>query len=440
MGNRNWPNMPTHPGTDIVPNKGITMHILYIHQYFATPNGSIVTRAYEFSRLWAAKGHKVTMLTTTARLTHEDLKNATGKLLRRLNVEGANVLAFGIPYRQQMGKLGRYLAWVAFLLVSVAAALVIKDVDVVYARSTPLTIGIPAVVAKLLRKIPFVFELKDQWPEIPIETGIIKNGILIKILLWLEKTIYHHADSIIACSPGMADGVREVMVRNELEDKPISMIPNFSETTIYRPDIDGSAVRKERGWDDKLVFLHAGAMGTGNSLNFVIDAAVKLREHREILFVLVGEGNERPALERRIKELGLKNVEISPAVLRGELPAILAAAEVSLVIVGEFAILEHNSANKFFDALAAGNPILLNYSGWQRKVLEENNAGYGCKQYEVDEFAEKVLYLNSHREELLEMGCNARRVAEEKFGRDKLANQALEVITSIQTGDSISIC
>ena len=121
-------------------------------------------------------------------------------------------------------------------------------------------------------------------------------------------------------------------------------------------------------------------------------------------------------------------MQISPTVPRRQLPAILAAADVSLVICGNVPILEHNSANKFFDALAAGKPILLNYSGWQREILEQNNAGFGCRQYDADEFVERVLYLDSHREKLAEMGRNARRVAIEKFDRDKLASQALEVL------------
>jgi glycosyltransferase involved in cell wall biosynthesis len=404
------------------------MHILYIHQYFATPNGTIVTRAYEFSRFWTARGHKVTVLTTTAQLTPEDLKDATGKFLKRLNFEGINVFAFNIPYRQKMRKASRCLSWLVFLFVSVLMALLIKNVDVIYARSTPLTTGFAAIAAKRLRKIPFVFEVTDQWPEIPIEMGIIRNNIAIKVLLWLEKTIYQHSDSIIACSPGMADGVKAVLNKQKLQEKPIALIPNFSETSFYRPDVDGSKVRKERGWNDKLVFLHAGTMGTANSLNFIIEVAVKLKQNSDALFVLVGEGNEKPALETRVKELALQNVQISPIVPKRQLPAILAAADVSLAIFGNVPILEHNSANKFFDALAAGKPILLNYSGWQREVLEQNNAGFGCRQYDVDEFVERVLYLDSHREKLVEMGRNARRLAEQEFNRDKLVSQALEVL------------
>ena len=112
---------------------------------------------------------------------------------------------------------------------------------------------------------------------------------------------------------------------------------------------------------------------------------------------------------------------------------LLAACDVALVIFADFPILEHNSANKLFDSLSAGKPVLLNYSGWQRKILEDNGAGSGCELCNLDEFIEKVLYLNSHRDRLADMGQNARRLAVEEFSRDKLAMQALEVIISIKS-------
>jgi glycosyltransferase involved in cell wall biosynthesis len=301
-------------------------------------------------------------------------------------------------------------------------------VDITYARSTPLTVGIPAILAKKLRKIPFIFEVTDQWPQIPIEMGILRNKIVIKTALWLEKTIYKNSQAIIACSPGMVEGVQEVLRDSKFDEKPISMIPNFSETGFYRPDIDGSGVRRQNGWADKLVLLHAGTMGRANSLDFVIDVAQRLQASKEVLFVLIGDGGEKPALQRKIKQRDLTNVEILPIAPRKQLPAVLAAAEVLMVIFADYPVLQRNSANKFFDALAAGKPVLLNYSGWQREVVEQHNAGFGCRQYDIDEFVEKVSYLNSHRELLVEMSGNARRLAVEKFGKNKLAEQALAVV------------
>ena len=398
------------------------MHILYIHQHFATPAGSTGTRSYEFARRWVIAGHKVTLIAG-----HYDIGGlqVSGALYQKQNIEGINVVVVGTKYSNKQSYLRRVTSFLSFCLLSIYAGLRTKGVDVIYASSTPLTVGIPAMVIKWLKHIPFVFEVRDQWPEIPIELNIITNRILIKILLWLEKTIYRNCSSIIALSPGQADGIRAVLTKEKL----ITVIPNSCDIDMFRPDIDGSAIRQKRDWGDKLVLLHTGAMGKVNGLDFVINAAQMLKDHSNIIFVLIGDGKQKPSLESRVKKLALTNVEILSSVPKRELSDFYAAADIGLVIIGNFPIIEHNSANKFFDSLSAGKPVLLNYSGWQREILEENKAGFGCDLCNLDQFVEIVQYLNSHRKQIEQMGQNARRVAIEKFNRDDLAAEALEVVS-----------
>jgi len=408
------------------------MHILYIHQHFATPAGSTGTRSYEFARRWVKAGHKVTLITGYYDIGGLQVDKA---LYQKQNIEGINVVVVGTKYSNKQSHLRRITSFLSFCLLSIYAGLRTKGVDAIYVSSTPVTVGIPAMVIKWARHIPFVFEVRDQWPEIPIELGIITNRFTIKILLWLEKTIYKNCSSIVALSPGQADGIRAVLT----EEKAITVIPNSCDTDVFRPDINGSAIRQRMDWGNKLVLLHTGAMGKVNGLNFVIDAAERLKEHSDIVFVLIGDGNQKPFLEGRVKKLGLTNVQILPSVPKQQrrkaspsgLPEILAAADIALVVIANYPIIEHNCANKFFDGLAAGKPVLLNYSGWQRKILESNEAGFGCTLCNLDEFVEKVLYLNSHRKQVEQMGQNARQVAVEKFDRNKLAKQALELTSSV---------
>ena len=400
------------------------MHILYIHQHFATPAGSTGTRSYEFARRWVKAGHKVTMIAG-----HYDIGGlqVDKALYQKQTIEGINVVVVGTKYSNKQSHLRRITSFLSFCLLSIYAGMRTKGVDVIYASSTPLTVGIPAMVIKWVKRVPFIFEVRDQWPEIPIELNIITNSFLIKILLRLEKTIYRNCSSLITLSPGQADGVRKVLT----EEKPITVIPNSCDIDIFRPDIDGSAVRQRMGWGDKFVLLHTGAMGKVNGLDFVIEAAERLKDNSDIIFVLIGDGNQKPSIENKVKKLGLTNVEILSSVPKRELPEFYAAADIGLVIIGDFPIIEHNSANKFFDSLSAGKPVLLNYSGWQRKILEDNEAGFGCTLCNLDEFVERVLYLKSHIQQVEKMGQNARRVAVEKFSRDQLAKQALESISSV---------
>jgi glycosyltransferase involved in cell wall biosynthesis len=400
------------------------MHILYIHQYFATPLGATGTRSYEFARRWVASGHKVTMLTSTAVLAKEDLVHARGWFFKRFTVEGINVLAMTVPYRQQMGVFKRCLSFLAFQFLATFITIFTPRVDIIYATSPPLTIGIPALAWKWFRHKKFVFEVRDQWPEAVVEVGAIKNIFVIKLLFGLEKLIYKNASALIAVSNGMAEGVREVAGQN----KTVHVVPNSSDLNLFSPDIDGREIRRDRNWNNKLVLIHAGAMGKVNRLDFVINAALKLKEHHDILFVLLGRGSQKDALENSIRDFGLTNVEIISAIPKTQLPVYLAAADVALVI-GSLKIHEKQaSANKFYDGLAAGKPMLLNYYGWQGKLLEERDAGFGCKLFDLDEFVEKVLYFNSHRAELAKMGASSRLLAEERFNRDELAQKALDAI------------
>jgi len=403
------------------------MNIVYIHQYFATPKGSTSTRSYEFARRWVKAGHNVVMLTTVAQLAKQNLQNSTGRFIRQISIDGIDVKAVNLPYNQKMGFIRRCLSFVGFVLTASIYLLFVKRPDVIYATSTPLTVGVPALVAKCFKRIPFVFEVRDQWPEIPIELGIIKNKLLIKILLWLEKTIYRNSSAVVALSPGMAEAVRDVTGNS----KPITIVPNCSDLDVFRPDIDGSRLRQDRGWNDKFVLLHFGAMGRANGLDFVVNLAEKLVSNKNIHFVLVGDGSEKQKLKDRIAKTGLANIEIVDSVPKAELPYLVAAANISMIIFANYSILEHNSANKFFDSLSAGKPVLLNYSGWQRKILEENEAGFGCQLCNLDQFVANVIKLYNDREFIKEMSRNARKLAENKFSRDMLAERVLKTLQGV---------
>lgn len=397
------------------------MHILYIHQYFATPRGTTGTRSYEFARRWVKAGHKVTVITG-----HYDIGGLEYSKKPQY-IEGIKVVLVGTRYSNKQSFFRRLFSFLSFVILSSCAGLRVKDIDVIYATSTPLTVGIPAMIIKFLRRKPFVFEVRDQWPEIPIELGIIRNRILIGILLRLEKRIYRSAAAIVALSPGMAEGIRSVLDC----DKRIKVIPNSCDTDLFDPRIDGSEIRERYGWSDKFVFLHVGAMGRANGLDFVIDVANELRDNSQILFVLIGEGSEKSRLQTKIQQNRLSNMQVLDSIAKAELPTVFAACDASMVIFADYPILEHNSANKFFDSLSAGKPVLLNYSGWQRDILELNKAGLGCSLCNVDEFVEKARHLWEHRDEASSMGRCARKVAEDQFDRDKLAEAALGVVNSL---------
>ena len=401
------------------------MHILYLHQHFALPQGSTGTRSYEMARRWVAAGHQVTLI---CGITDQCGISASDKGITSLEVEGIQILALNTKYSNSLTFLERVWAFIKFMFLSFWVGRKVKEVDIIYATSTPLTIGIPAMLLKWFKRRPFVFEIRDQWPEIPIEMGIIKNPVLKAMLLSLEKRIYKSSAAIVGLSPGMSQGARDVL---KSDAKKIITAPNSSDTQLFHPDIDGSLKRRELGWQDKFIILHFGAMGKANGLYFLIEAALRLKEKSDIQIVLVGEGREKSGLRRKIKELNLHNMTILDAFTKKEMPQVVAACDVSTVIFDKYPILEHNSANKFFDSLSAGKPILLNYSGWQRDVIEKNSAGFGCRQCDLDEYIEKLLNLYENRDQLYDMSQNTRRLAETEFSRDIIASNVLDVIQGV---------
>ena len=398
------------------------MHILYLHQHFALPSGSTGTRSYEFAKRWVKAGHKVTVI-----CGHYDLGGLEYAREPQV-IDGIEVLIAGSRYSNKMSFFKRVFSFLSFMFFSFIAGLKQKNVDIIFATSTPLTIGIPAILLKWFRKKPFVFEVRDEWPRIPVEMGIIKNKVLIKFLYWLEKFIYKQSSGIVALSPGMANGVKESLKNI---NRPVIIASNCSDLDAFYPDIDGSTIRKERGWKDKFILLHFGAMGKANGLDFVVADAEKLAGNQNIHFVLVGEGGEKQKLKDMITKAGPVNIEVLDSVPKSKLPLWVAAADVSMVIFADHPVLEHNSANKFFDSLSAGKPVLLNYSGWQREIIEKENAGLGCDICNINQFVANVSMLYDNREKLNKMGKNARQLAESQFSRDILAKKVLDVLEDV---------
>ena len=151
------------------------MRILYVHQYFSTPRGSTGTRSYEQARLMEAAGHEVTMFTTAAQLREDELPPGKGLYLRG-RIDGIDCIVLNVPYHQTMSYRRRITSFLRFMAGACRVALAEPGIDLVYATSTPLTVGVVALVARWLRRTPYVFEVRDLWPDVPLEMGILQPG------------------------------------------------------------------------------------------------------------------------------------------------------------------------------------------------------------------------------------------------------------------------
>jgi glycosyltransferase involved in cell wall biosynthesis len=406
------------------------MHILYLHQYFTTRAGVGGTRSYEFARYLVAQGHRVTMVTAA-----DSLLPWSGGLIRRRQVDGIDVVELRLGYADYQSGTAisygrRILAFLLFALASVAAVLRARRPDLVFATSTPLTIGIPGIIASVRHRAPLVFEVRDLWPEAPIQMGALRHPLAIVLARWLERAIYHRSAHIVALSPGMRAGIIDAGVPPER----ISVIPNASDLDLFSPELDGEAFRRKHQLEGKFVCLYFGTMGEANDLFQVVRAAKLLQERGQerIVFLLYGTGRQRPLLEAYAREHGLRNVIFSTAPLeKRAVPRLVAAADLAMTIFKSLPVLATCSPNKFFDTLAAGRAVLVNMPGWLRELVIEHECGVFVRPDDPEELAATVLRLSASPELVACYGRNARRLAERQFDRRLLGAQLLALFERV---------
>lgn len=409
------------------------MHILYLHQHFVARSGTSGGRSHEFSKLLIEKGHRVTLITGAYHRSGVDVP--FGRRVIRTTLDGIDLIVLNIPYDQKMGVLRRIISFIHFMVLSAWIALGVRNVDVVFATSTPLTIAVPGIIVSLLKRRRFVFEVRDLWPEIPIALGVLRNPFIILAARCLERIAYRMAYCIIALSPGMKAGIANAGVRLE----KISVIPNSSDVELFRASYKvGLSFRQDHPEiGGRAVVGFAGAFGRVNGLDYVVQLAKfthTLDPH--ICFVLAGEGSERQKIINLAQRVGVldRNFFVIEPLPRSQLVRLLSAADMLASFFIPLPAMETNSANKFFDALAAGKPVLLNYKGWQAEIIENNGAGLVIDANDVEFSAQRLVKAMRDSDWLKKAGDASRRLGQEVFDRRLLAIEFEKVLSWAANG------
>lgn len=406
------------------------MHVAYIHQHFSTKSGASGTRSYEMAQRLLSAGHNVTMISGAGnwKLRAEEITEP----VTTLDVDGIRVLRVNQPYSNRMGYLERIQAFMRF--ARVARRLVIDSgADLVFASSTPLTVGIPAMKAKRRLGLPFVFEVRDLWPELPIAMGVVKNPVMKWYLGRLERRIYAAADWIVALSPGMKEGIAKTGYPAER----ITMVPNASDLDLFRPT-DERLADDRFGSESDLRLVFTGAHGMANGLDSVLDAAgvLKRRGVGGVRFVFIGDGKLKPQLQARVEREGLGGLTAFCGLMpKVELARLLPRMDVGMMILKNVpAFYYGTSPNKFFDYIASGIPVLNNYPGWLAEMIEAHGIGRVVPPDDPEAFADAVVWFLEHRDGLVEMGRRGRLLAESEFSRDELGRRFVEVLEGVHGG------
>ena len=403
------------------------MRLLYFHQHFATPKGSSGTRSYEFARALIARGHQVTVISRAHQQSGLELPYDEARGWHRGPVDGIDVISLPLAYSNRDSLFRRGWTFLRFALRSVRLALTL-DCDLVFATSTPITAVIPGLAAKWLRGKPFVFEVRDLWPELPRALGL-RNPFLLGGMSLLEFLGYRSADACIGLSPGIVEGIR---ARAD-ERLPIAMIPNGSDLEVFHPAKRAQLTLPGIGPDD-FVAGFTGAHGVANGLDALLDVAVELRRRRDprVKLAFIGDGKEKERLSARAAELGLTNCLFFPPVPKSELGAITASLDCGLMVLKDIpAFYRGTSPNKFFDYIAAGIPVVNNYPGWLAGLITEHRCGIVVPPGNVAAFADALQRLAADAAERRAMGAAARVLAEKEFARPLLADRFIATIEGI---------
>lgn len=395
------------------------MKILYIHQYFVTPSEPGGTRSYWISRELVRRGHRVTMITSTNKNHPDAFRDC---------IDGIDVVYVKNPsYNNYMSAPRKVWAFISFICNAYKEAKKEKDVDLVYATSTPLTIGAIALWLKARRRWKYVFEVRDLWPEFPIEIGAIKNRMIIWFLRKFEKRIYKKSEHVVALSPGMKEGV----IKAGTPEEKVSMIPNMAKPDKFFPHEPNLEIAKQFGIDlTKFNVIHFGSMGRANGLQYIIEAAKCLRDLNDddVRFIFMGDGATLPELKEMTEHYQLKNVLFLGNHPMNIVVEVVNICDASMTSFLNLPILKTNSPNKLFDSLSAGKPIIVNSAGWTKDMVENDDCGFFVDPDSPKDFAHKILEIKDNKDILKRWGENARKLSIEVYDKDILAAKVANII------------
>jgi len=415
------------------------MHILIIHQAFASINEPGGTRHHELAQVLTARGHRVTVIASpVSYLTGTPLRLPPFSEKMGGEKEGGvlTILRAAVYDAHHKSFLHRVLAFLSFMLSSFWIGLGVKNVDMVWGTSPPIFQGVTAWVLARLKGAKFLFEVRDLWPRFAIAVGVLRNVWLIRATEWLERTLYRSADRVMVNSPAYVKYVRDIALSGGWKPKSkawnVELIPNGADPSMFDPAADGADFRQAHHLTEKFVVMYAGAHGMSNDLEVVLEAARQLAEDvPEVEIVLVGDGKEKPALMARAAAMSLPNVTFLPPVPKAGMAEALAAADACLAILKPLEEYKWTYPNKVFDYMAAGRPVALAIDGVIRDVVEAADCGLFAAPGNPSALAEAISQFAHDRQHSRVMGLRGRAYLEAHFNRETMAANLLKMLEAM---------
>jgi glycosyltransferase involved in cell wall biosynthesis len=335
------------------------MKLVYVHQYFLTPIQGGAVRSYYLAKGLVDAGVQVDMITA---------HNAPAYEVKW--VDGIRVHYLPVAYRNEFSVWRRSITFLRFVWASKCLLAKMKRPDLLYITSTPLTTGILGLWAKRAMGLPYVFEVRDQWPEVPIQMGVLRGKLLKGLFYRLEKLIYEESSHVVALSPSIRKSILRVS-----PGKEVSYVPNFADADFFKPTRGQQLAGREDG-NSALTVSYVGAIGRVNGLESFLNLAKAAQQTgKSWRFVLMGEGAYLPKLRDTVAYNCLENVTFLPFGNKAAVRELLCRSDFAYISYLPLPVLESSSPNKFFDAIAMGLPVVINFKGWIYELVRRNEIG-----------------------------------------------------------------
>ncbi len=405
------------------------MRILYLSQYFPPEMGAPSARVYELSRRWVKNGDRVTVLTSFPNHpTGVIPPGYQGYKFLEEEKDGIRVVRTYIFAAPNKGFFKRVLSYVSFMCSSIIQGTrKVGPQDVLIATSPQFFVGIAGFIISQLKGIPFIFEVRDLWPESIVQLGQLKNRLIIRFLEWIEMTLYRKALHIV----GVADSTVKILTERGVPKEKISVIKNGVDLELFHGRNDAQALKKQYGFEGKFVVSYIGTHGLSHALDKVLDTAQLLQEQEDILFLLVGEGAEKENLMRKARNLNLSNVKFLDQIDKQQLPDFYGLSDVILVTLRDLPLFRSVIPSKIFEIMAMARPIIISVDGESRKLVEQAQAGLFSEPENASMLKENILTLKNDPRLRQQLGLNGRRFVEKHFDRNKLADQYQQLLHKV---------
>jgi len=389
------------------------VNVLILHHHFKSPGRGGALRSYYLAKALVDHGISTTVITT-----HSDPSYLTE------SVDGIQVHYLPIAYDNRFGFYKRSNSFLRYIFQSVRLASSLGPFDVCYAISVPLTTSLAALWLRSRRKMRYIFEVGDLWPDAPIQLGVIRNSLFKKMLYRLEKLSYRRAEFVVVLSPAI-----QAAVERTVPGKRTELIPNMADTDFFKPTEKNSYLEDTFKVKGKLVVSYIGALGFANGLDHILECArAAQKAELPVQFFLCGDGAMRESLGKGIERLKLQNIQIVPFQNREGVNKLLNITDAVFICYRPVPVLETGSPNKYFDGLAAGKLVIVNFSGWIREEIERERCGIFIDPRNPGGFVSSIRPFMQDAGMLKTCQRQARALAERAYSRKILSERFFDLI------------